>query len=96
MAYRLTKRARADVLNLWCRIAEDSEQAADRLVISVTHHFRLLGEMPHVGRQRDEIRPGYRSFPTGEYLILYRAAMPGAQIMHVVHGRMDFQSYPFD
>jgi toxin ParE1/3/4 len=52
--------------------------------------------MPYAGRQRDEIRPGYRSFPVGEYLIFYRVMNPGAQIVHIVHGRMDLRRYPFD
>jgi toxin ParE1/3/4 len=52
--------------------------------------------MPHAGRTRNEIRPGYRSFPVGEYLIFYRVMEPGVRIMHVVHGRMDFGRYPFD
>jgi plasmid stabilization system protein ParE len=30
MAYRLTRRARRDALNIWRRIAEDNEPAADR------------------------------------------------------------------
>lgn len=95
-SYRLTKRARRDVLNVWQRIAEDSEPAADRFIDLLTNRFRLLGDMPHAGRQRDEIRPGYRSFPVGEYLIFYRVAGPVVNIMHVAHGRRDLRRYPFD
>jgi toxin ParE1/3/4 len=57
----------------------------------LTHHFRLLGDNPRVGRRRDELRSGYRSFPVGEYLILYRIREPGVQILHVVHGRRDIE-----
>jgi toxin ParE1/3/4 len=49
-----------------------------------------------LGRQRDDIRSDYRSFPVGEYLIFYRVMKPGVHIMHVVHGRMDLRRYPFD
>jgi toxin ParE1/3/4 len=87
MTYRLTKRARRDVLQIWRYIAEDNESAADRFVDLLTHHFRMLGDNPYAGRRRDELRRGYRSFPVGEYLILYRMREPGVQIMHVVHGR---------
>ena len=58
MAYRLTRRARRDVLNIWLTIAADSESAADRFVDMLTHHFRVLGDFPQAGRKRDEIRPG--------------------------------------
>jgi toxin ParE1/3/4 len=95
MAYRLTRRARRDVLHIWRYIAEDSEAAADRFIDRLLHHFRILGDVPQAGRQRDEIRPGYRSFPVGDYLIFYRVREPGVQIMHIVHGRMDLTRYPF-
>ncbi|MBZ5618277.1 MAG: type II toxin-antitoxin system RelE/ParE family toxin [Acidobacteriia bacterium] len=91
MTYRLTRRARRDVLDIWWRIAEDNEPAADRFIDLLTRHFRLLGDNPHVGRRREELRPGYRSFPVGEYLILYRIREPGVQILHVVHGRRDME-----
>ena len=92
MTYRLTRRARADVLNIWRYIAEDNEPAADRFIDLLIHHFRLLGDNPYAGRRREEMRPGYRSFPVGEYLILYRIAAPGIQIMHVAHGRGNFDA----
>jgi len=87
MGYRLTARARRDVVLIWAHIADDSEAAADRFVDLLTQHFRLLGENPLIGRRRDELRDGYRSFPVGEYLILYRVGSPGVLIMHVLHGR---------
>jgi toxin ParE1/3/4 len=96
MAYRLTRRARRDALNVWQHIAANNEAAADRFIDLLTHHFRLLGDVPYAGRARDEIRPGYRSFPVGEYLIFYRVMEPGVRILRVLHGRMDFRHYPFD
>ena len=39
--------------------------------------FGLLGDVPYAGRQRDELRPAYRSFPVGEYLTFYRVEKPG-------------------
>ena len=93
MSYRLTRRARQDVLNIWRYISEDSPVAADRFFDLLIHHFRLLGDNPHAGRRRDELRAGYRSFPLGDYLILYRIDEPGVQIMHVVHGRRDFSAF---
>jgi len=91
-SYRLVRRARHDVIDIWRYIAEDDEAAADRFIDLLTHHFRTLGTNPYAGRRRDELRPGYRSFPVGEYLILYRVAKPGVNILHVVHGRRDLVS----
>ena len=41
-----------------------------------------MGKNPFAGRSRDEIRPGYRSFPVGQYVVFYRLSDSGVQIMH--------------
>jgi toxin ParE1/3/4 len=92
MTYRLTKRARRDVLEIWRHIAEDNERAADGFMDLLTHYFELLGANPRAGRRREELRCGYRSFPVGQYLIFYRIMEPGVCIMHVVHGRRDIEA----
>ena len=92
MTYRLARRARADVLDIWRYIAADNETAADRFIDLLTRRFRLLGENPYAGRVRDDLRPGYCSFAVGEYVILYRVGDPGVQILHVLHGRRDIKA----
>ncbi len=89
MTYRLTRRARRDLLHIWNYIAQDNESAADRFIDLMIHHFQLLGRNPHIGRHRNELRAGYRSFPVGQYLVFYRVLEPGVQIMHVMHGKRD-------
>ena len=54
MAYRLTRRARRDLLNIWAHIAPDNEPAADRFIDLLTHHFKVLGDFAQAGRKRDE------------------------------------------
>ncbi len=92
MTYRLSGRARRDLLQIWNYIAEDDEAAADRFIDLLVHHFQLLGQNPFAGRRRDELRSGYRGFPVGQYIILYRATESHVQIMHVLHGRRDIES----
>jgi toxin ParE1/3/4 len=92
MTYRLTRRARRDVLNIWRHIAADNERAADRFIDLLARYFELLGDNPRAGRRRDRLRRGYRSFPVGEYLIFYRIMKPGVCIMLVMHGRRDIET----
>jgi len=92
MKYRLTRRARRDILDIWQYIAQDNEAAADRFIDLLIHHFRLLGNTPHAGRLRDDLREGYRGFPVGQYVILYRTTKTGVSVMHVVHGRRNLQA----
>jgi toxin ParE1/3/4 len=73
-------------------IANDNESAADRFIDLITQRFKLLGENPYAGRSRDELRPGYRSFPVGQYVVFYRLSESRVQIMHVLHAKRDFEA----
>ena len=79
MAYRLTRRARLDLLDIWRYIARDSESAADRFIDVLTEKFGFLEETPYAGRAREEWRPTYRSFPVGQYVIFYRVVKSDIQ-----------------
>ena len=92
MTYCLSRRARRDILLIWSYIAKDNEQAADRFIDSLIQHFKLLGRNPHIGRRRDDLRAGYRSFPVGQYLVFYRVVDGDIQVMHVVRGKRDIDS----
>lgn len=80
------------MLAIWKYIAEDNEQAADHFLESLTDQFRLLGDNALAGRLRDELREGYRSFPVGKYLVLYRLKKGKVEIMNVVHGMRDLNA----
>ncbi|MBV9743122.1 MAG: type II toxin-antitoxin system RelE/ParE family toxin [Acidobacteriia bacterium] len=71
------------MLLIWAYIARDNKQAADRFIDRLIETFQILGNNPQAVRRRDELRPGYRSFPIGDYLIFYRIADPGVRILHV-------------
>jgi len=53
----------------------------------------MLARYPYLGRSREEdLRPGLRSFPVGDYLIIHRIAEDEmVQILHVVHGSRDIE-----
>ena len=64
-----------------------------RLIDSITHRFFLLAGRPYLGRRRDQdLRPGLRSFPVGEYVIFYRIEGEDVMILHVAHGRRDIEA----
>ena len=45
--------------------------------------------MPNMGRRRDDLEPGARSFPAGNYVIYYRRSRRGIGISRVLHGARD-------
>lgn len=74
MSHRLSPAAEAELDEIWCYIARESgrPEVAGRVIESITERFYLLATYPQLGRRRDELRPGLRSFAAGNYVILYR------------------------
>jgi hypothetical protein len=53
--------------------------------------FTVLSEYPRMGRSRDDLRPGLRSFAVGQYVIVYAIEEENVLILHVFHGRQDIE-----
>ena len=89
---RVTRRplAAADILDIWGYIAEDSLAAADRWVDGLDQQFALLAAQPMMGRVREELAPGVRSFPFGRYVVFYVPLSDGIDVARVLHGARDF------
>jgi toxin ParE1/3/4 len=45
-----------------------------------------------MGRERNDIAPGLRSFPVGKYLIFYRLIDEGLEIVRVLHGARNIEN----
>jgi toxin ParE1/3/4 len=95
MAHRLAPEGEAELDDIWYYVAKESGsiEIADRLIDSITERFYLLARHPHIGRRRDEdLRPGLRSFPVGEYVIIYHIEGNVVLILHVFRGSRDIEA----
>jgi toxin ParE1/3/4 len=84
----VSERAAADLERIGDDIALYSP-AAERTIARLEEITRLLRDFPLVGTARDEIENGMRTFPVGNYLILFRALEDGAEIVRYVDDRRD-------
>jgi toxin ParE1/3/4 len=94
MGPRVAPEAQADLDDIWHFVARESGsmEVADRLIDSITDRFLLLAAHPYLGRHRDkDLRPGLRSFPVSQYVIIYRVEEEAALILHVTRGSRDIQ-----
>ena len=93
MVHRLAPQARAELSNIWNYIAHESGNlvAADGVIDSITERFYLLAEFPYMGRAREDLQAGLRSFPVGQYVIIYTIDNDDVQILHVFHGHQDIE-----
>jgi toxin ParE1/3/4 len=87
----LQPRAKADLSCIWQFIAEDSDDQADAFIDLIDQKFELLAQQSGLGRRREELAEGLRSFPVGRYVIFYLAIDGGVQIVRVLHGARDIE-----
>lgn len=86
-----SERAGDDLCEIWHYIAADNVDAANRLVVEIEVRFQMLADSPRLGRARDDISVGFRYFPIGSYLILYRIQAGGIGIVRVLHAARDLE-----
>ena len=68
-------------------------ETAIRLIDSITERFLFLASFPYAGRSRDrDFGVGLRSFPVGEYVIVYWVEGEDVFVLRVVHGRRDLET----
>jgi plasmid stabilization system protein ParE len=88
--YRLTSQADVDVVEAWMYIAQDSVEAADRMVDRFTRTFEFLATHPGVGTAMDQYRPGLRAFSVGSYVVFFLLQDEELLIYRVLHGARNF------
>jgi toxin ParE1/3/4 len=89
---RVANDARADLDEIWNYIAtKGSIETANRFIDSLTGKFLLIARSPEIGRRRDELQPGIRSFVVEPYVVYYRQISRGAAILRVLHGARDIE-----
>lgn len=80
--YRLTPRA-----------ANDLDEIADYTIQkwgeNLVGQFESLAVNPTLGRNRDDVHPGYRSFPEGHHIIFYTVHDDYIAIIGIPHKSMD-------
>lgn len=87
---RFTKCAESDLLEAWLYVAEDNIGAADHMLDQIDSQARLLLAQPLMGRSRDELAPGLRSWPSSTpYLLFYFQDKDGIIIARVLHHARD-------
>jgi toxin ParE1/3/4 len=90
----ITPAAEDDLINIWLYIAQDNEQAADRVYEAAENTFALLADSPRIGTPYHPKRfrlKGIRFFPINKfqnYIIYYREQPEGIEIIRVLHAHM--------
>jgi antitoxin ParD1/3/4 len=84
----LTPEARADLQDIWEFIADDSCEAADRVLEDFYRAFGQLAAMPGMGHKREDLaKQGVLFWPVYSYLVIYRRGSNPLLVVAVLHGK---------
>jgi toxin ParE1/3/4 len=86
--------AEGDLAEIWVSIALSSIETADQFIEELREKATRLAEQPLMGVVRPELGKDVRSFPHGNYLVIYRPEPFGAGIARIVHGARDLGRLP--
>ena len=70
LAIVLTPSANRDLAEIWMFIAADNPAQTDAFIDLIDAKFQNLSHQPGLGRRREELIAGLRSFPVDRYVIL--------------------------
>ena len=87
--YLITPRASKDLNEIHDYMAKNSVSRAANFIDLIEDDCKIISESPMIGRARDELFPGIRSFSVGDYIIFYRVVNLGIEIIRVLHGSRD-------
>jgi toxin ParE1/3/4 len=88
--FRLTPRAAADLDEIADYTMEEwgPAQMGDYLR-SLDRRFGWLAQNPFAGRERNDVHPGYQSFPEASHIIFYIVSGEDVDIIGIPHKSMD-------
>ncbi|MDP3257293.1 MAG: type II toxin-antitoxin system RelE/ParE family toxin [Bosea sp. (in: a-proteobacteria)] len=93
MGFRVLPRAMSDITSIAAGIDAESPSAARKWLDELYRRFSHLGETPGMGPARPEVGRDVRLFPHGPYVILYRSGPGGVDVVRVIHGKRDPETW---
>jgi plasmid stabilization system protein ParE len=93
--YVLTPLAKADIFDIWSHIADDNEDAADRVERAIYDACAFVAEAPMRGHSRPDLTNRSLRFWTltryPNYTVVYRPETTPLEIVAVIHGKRNIR-----
>ncbi|MDP3897289.1 MAG: type II toxin-antitoxin system RelE/ParE family toxin [Mesorhizobium sp.] len=91
--YILSPAAQADIDEIWDYTADNSStDQADRYIAQIKQACSSISFKHRHGRDIATIRKGYRKLSIGSHIIVFRIVDSKADIVRILHQRMDIES----
>ena len=94
--FQITPQATEDLDAIWCFIADDNRDAADRVEREILANCHRLATFPGMGAKRQDITPlpvrffAVPRFPN--YVIVYRPETVPLQVVAILHGKRNLKA----
>jgi len=83
-------RARDDLIGIWrYSFDEWGEAQADKYLAEIEAGINQLQNHPHLGKDRDDVRAGYRSLRVNRHIVYYVPTPSVIRVVRVLHAQMD-------
>jgi toxin ParE1/3/4 len=90
--YEIDRQAIDDIRSIYRHIACENVSAAENTVARIYAVFDLLITQREMGQRRDDLLPGVRAMTCGNYVILFKPADYGIDVLQIVHAAQDMKS----
>jgi len=92
--YRLSEEAQNDLKEISCYTRENwKNKQVKHYLVELAAGFEYLTRSPKLGREREEIEKGLRSFPVASHIIFYRTGSECIEVTRIFHASMDIKRH---
>lgn len=94
MNYKVSNKARLDLINIWEYTAENwSNIQADKYYQILVGKFSEISLRPDMGRSYNDLKKGYWGLLVQSHIIFYKFQNPNCiKIIRILHRKMDLKS----
>jgi toxin ParE1/3/4 len=90
----LTPRAQADLDEIWDYTADRwGLDQAETYTRQLWKDIAIVADRPAIGRECNDVRRGYRMYPSGSHVLFYRHTVDGIDVVRILHERMDYERH---
>ena len=94
-SFLLTSAARKDIIGIGRFTTQKwGRRQRDKYLKQLDDAFRLLARQPEIGRDAEELKPGYKKFSQGSHTMFYRAGTESKiVVIRILHNSMDVEQH---
>ena len=92
--YLLSELAQQDIISIRDYTMDTwGQEQVSKYLSQLEQRFEWLAENPQLGKKRDDVKEGYRSYPEGRHVIFYRITEGGVEVIGVPHQSEDIEHH---